>query len=246
MGGSEGQILIVEDDAKIRGILRDYLSSEGFDVSEAADASALRRRFPSSSADLILLDIGLPGTDGLSLAREIRRQSDIAIIMLSGRADVVDRVVGIEMGADDYIVKPFHLREVLARVRAVLRRVRAGEASAVIGPKETVRAEGFAFGGWKLIASRRCLVNPEGDDVDLTSGEYEMLWVLLQNAGRVLSRDQLMDLTRGRGWAAMDRAIDAQIVRLRKKIEPDTRHPVFIKSVRGIGYVFSGKVSSLT
>lgn len=233
-------ILVVDDDPGIRQMLSRYLSEEGFRVSAVESGEAMWAVMRSDPVDLVLLDLVLPRDDGLLLAREIRARHDVGIIMVTGRGDVVDRVVGLEIGADDYIAKPFHLREVLARVKTVLRRLAprparrqgdAAEASALL-----------RFDGWTLEPDRRRLLTPSGQDVRLTGGEFELLAVFLGHAGRVLHRDRLMDLTRGRDWAAYDRTIDAQVARLRKKIEANPKEPALIKSVRGVGYVFAGRV----
>jgi len=190
--------------------------------------------------DVILLDVVMPGQDGLTIAREIRATSDVGIIMLTGRDEVLDRVVGLEVGADDYIAKPFHLREVLARVKSVLRRRKPAQDPAV-GSKATGE-DVIRFDGWLLDTARRRLVSPSGDDVALTSGEFDLLAALAKHPGRVFSREALMEHTRGRGMRAFDRTIDAQIARLRKKIEPNPKNPTIVKSVRAVGYVFARKV----
>jgi two-component system phosphate regulon response regulator OmpR len=189
----------------------------------------------NDSVDVILLDLVMPGEDGLTLAREIRANSDVGIIMLTGRDDVLDRIVGLEVGADDYIAKPFHLREVLARVKSVLRRREPRATSGTA--REVVR-----FEGWRLDLARRQLVSPTGEAVELTTGEFDLLAALAKHPGRVFGREALMDLTRGRSWEAFDRTIDAQVARLRKKIETDPKKPMLIKSVRNVGYVFTGKI----
>jgi two-component system phosphate regulon response regulator OmpR len=232
-------ILVVDDDPKVRQMLSRYFEGEGFQITTAEDGAAMRDRLADTHVDLVLLDLVLPGEDGLQLAREIRSRSDVGIIMLTGRSDLVDTVVGLEVGADDYVAKPFQLREVLARVKSVLRRVRPARS-----PKgdEQRRGDGevIRFDGWKLEVERRQLTSPDGSDVPLTTGEYDLLLALARNPGRVLDRDRLMDITRGREWEAFDRTIDAQIARLRKKVERDPKHPALIKSVRGVGYVFTG------
>ena len=233
-------LLVVDDDARIRNMLARYFEDEGYAVSCAADGSEMRSTMKQRTFDAILLDLSLPGgQDGLDLAREIRAQSDVPIMMLTGRDDVVDRIVGLEIGADDYIAKPFHLREVHARLKSILRRRSAPSAPA----KEVQKEQVLSFEGWTLNLSRRELRDVSGSDVELTTGEFDMLVVLVRHAGRVLTRDQLMDLTRGRQMEAFDRAVDAQIVRLRRKIEADAKHPQLVKSVRGVGYVFTGTVS---
>jgi DNA-binding response OmpR family regulator len=229
-------ILVVDDDARIRQMLLRYFEDEGYHVTAVANGAAARDCLSKSAIDVVLLDLSLAGgEDGLVLAREIRSHSDVPIIMLTGRDDVVDRVVGLEIGADDYIAKPFHLREVLARLRTVLRRRSQGPA---------VNKEGEAilrFEGWQLDIGRRQLTAADGTEVALTTGEFDMLALLAKQPGRVFPREMLMDKTRGRNLDAFDRTIDAQIARLRKKIERDPKRPVLIKSIRGVGYVFTGK-----
>lgn len=241
-----GTLLIVDDDEKTRNMLESYFSAEGFRVLLAASGAEMRSLISGPEIDLVLLDIGLPGEDGLKLAGELRQNSNIGIIMVTGRGDIVDRVVGIELGADDYISKPFHLREVLARVKAVLRRIGAGARSKDAEPPDPGDDVALSFDKWRFYPDRRYLVDARGEEVALTTGEYDMLTALVRNAGRVLTRDQLMDLTRGRRWDAFDRTIDAQICRLRRKLEPDPRHPTLIKSVRGVGYVFTARVRQIS
>jgi two-component system, OmpR family, response regulator len=230
------RILIVDDDPLMRQMLIRYFEQEGYRISGAANAAEMRAQLIAKSHDVILLDIVMPGEDGLTLAREIRTRSDVGIIMLTGRDELLDRVVGLEVGADDYVVKPFQLRELLARVRSVLRRRKS--ASEIQDPaNETIR-----FDGWVLDTGRRHLISPEGEDVTLTTGEFDILVTLARRPGRVFNRETLMDLTRRRNYEAYDRTIDAQIARLRRKIEADSRNPAFVKSVRGVGYVFAGKI----
>jgi DNA-binding response OmpR family regulator len=234
-------ILVVDDDARIRQMLARYFEEEGYRVSLAGDGFEMRECLDKETIDIILLDLVLPGEDGLALARGIRARSDVPLIMLTGRNDVVDRVVGLEVGADDYIAKPFHLREVLARIRGVLRRRQPQQSQSV---RETPSAEVYCFEGLRLDIDRRQLVAADdGREVPLTTGEFDMLCVLVKHAGRVLQRELLMDLTRGRNFEAFDRTIDAQIARLRRKIERDATRPALIKSVRGVGYVFSARVT---
>ena len=228
-------ILVVDDDQRIRQMLIRYFEQEGYRISAAADGAAMRAQL-NDSVDVILLDVVMPGEDGLTLAREIRTNSDVGIIMLTGRDDVLDRVVGLEVGADDYIAKPFHLREVLARIKSVLRR-REPRAAASSRTNEVVR-----FEGWRLDLGSRELVAPGGEAVDLTTGEFDLLAALAKHPGHVFGREALMDLTRGRSWEAFDRTIDAQVARLRKKIETNPKKPALIKSVRNVGYVFTGKI----
>ena len=233
-------ILIVDDDSRIRQMLTRYFEQEGYRVSLAADGAAMWIQLSAKPVDIILLDVVMPGDDGVTLAREIRARSNIGIIMLTGRGEVLDRVVGLEVGADDYIAKPFHLREVLARVKSVLRRQKL--VSEIPSTYQEPANQTVRFDGWLLDTARRQLVSAKGEDVLLTTGEFDLLVALLKHPGRVLGREALMDLTRGRSWEVFDRTIDAQIARLRKKIEADPKKPALVKSVRGVGYVFTGKV----
>lgn len=238
-------VLIVDDEPRIRTMLRRYLVEEGFKVSDAADGAGMRAALAREAIDLVLLDLMMPGEDGLSLARHIRQRSEIPIIMLSGKGDLVDRVVGLETGADDYITKPFELREVLARIRTVLRRAATRDASAASEPSLAANvnaSEVLVFEGWRLDLVRRELRWQTGESVPLTAGEFELLRAFTTNPNRVLNRDQLIDLVKGREWAAYDRGVDTQVMRLRKKIEPDPSNPRLIKTVRGAGYVFAAAV----
>jgi two-component system, OmpR family, response regulator len=232
-------VLVVDDEPRIRAMLRRYLVDEGFRVSDAADGAAMRAALERETIHIVLLDLVMPGEDGLSLARHIRQRSDIPIIMLTGKGDLIDRVVGLEAGADDYITKPFELREVLARIRTVMRRT---HPPATPVPAEDAAAEALVFDGWRLDLLRRELRRPGGDRVPLTAGEFALLRVFAGHSNRVLSRDRLLDLVKGPEWSAYDRAIDTQVGRLRKKIEPDPGNPVLIKTVRGGGYVFTASV----
>lgn len=238
-------ILIVDDDAKIRQMLTRYLTDEGFQVSSAANGAEMRELLARAKIELVVLDLVLPGEDGFQLAREIRAQpgsGTIGIIMLTGRSDMVDTVVGLELGADDYIAKPFHLREVLARIKSVLRRLRPVVPPEPSSEAHTVEGEVVRFDGWQLDLGRRELRAPDGSEIALSTGEFDLLATFAKHPGRVLNRDQLMDLTRGRQWEAIDRSIDAQVARLRRKIEPDPKHPTLVKSVRGVGYVFAARI----
>jgi len=234
------RMLVVDDDPRIRQMLVRYFEDESFRVTAVADGAGMRAAMQREMPDIVLLDLVLPGgEDGISLARDLRARSDVPIIMLTGRDDVVDRVVGLEVGADDYVAKPFHLRELLARVRTILRR-RAAPAPAATPPATGEGGDAvLAFEGWRLDLARRSLTDPDGRPVELTTGEFDMLVVLVRHPGRVFTRDALMDMTRGRTWDGTDRTIDAQILRLRRKIEPDRTRPRLIKSVRGVGYVFA-------
>lgn len=233
-----GHILVVDDQQEICDLVREYLTDEGFRVSTANDGAGLREEMARSQVDLVILDLMLPGEDGLQLARELRSESDVGIIMLTGRGETVDRIIGLEMGADDYLPKPFHLRELLARVRSVLRRGggnRVGDEPA--GHRVRVR-----FAGWAFDLASRALISPAGEEVRLTTGEFELLAAFVDHAGQVLSRDRLLDLARHREAGPFDRTIDVQVGRLRRKLEEDPRTPSLIKTVRGGGYIFTPAV----
>lgn len=236
-------VLIVDDDPKIRALLRNVLEDDGFCVHEAETAEDARRILSDGHIDLITLDIHLGQDNGVELAREIRRGSQVPIIMLTGKDDVIDRVVGLEVGADDYITKPFHVREVIARIRTVLRRV--GGAGAVQGTAnaDVVHTDSpslqFGFDGMIAIPDRLELIDRNETHCALTSGDFKLLSVFLEHPKRVLSRDQLMDFTGGVEWNPLDRTIDNQVARLRKKIERDPSNPMLIKTVRGVGYTLA-------
>jgi len=231
------RVLIVEDDPDIRETTAEYLSGHGFDVEVADDGKAMRAALARRVPDVVLLDLRLPGEDGLSLARHLRQNHDVAIVMVTGAGDVVDRVVGLEVGADDYIAKPFDPRELLARVKSVLRRVRpqAGSANAGEGASagKTVRV-----GACVLDLSAHRLLDGSGEEIPITSMEFDLLRVFTEHPNQVLSRDQLLTLTRNREWEPFDRSIDIRIARLRRKVEADPERPRIIKTVRGAGYVY--------
>ena len=238
------QILIVDDEPRVRRMLKTYLDGEGFSVREAEDGAAMRRELATARPDIVLLDLVIPGEDGLSLLRELRRVSDMPVIMITGHGDPIDRVAGLEAGADDYITKPFHLREVLARVRTVLRRSQERASDAPGTPAAAVPATtAVAFAGWRLDLDARELLDATGSMVPLTTGEFQLLAAFVRHPNRPLNRDQLMDLVRDRDWTPFDRSIDTQVGRLRKKIESDPKKPSLIKTVRGVGYVFTAKVT---
>jgi two-component system OmpR family response regulator len=239
IGGMSGapHILIVDDHREIRELVTRALAKEGFRVSSAADGRAMHKVLADGRIDLILLDLMLPGEDGLSLCRSLRAKSDIPIIMLTAKGDEIDRVVGLEMGADDYMPKPFGSRELIARIRAVLRRGRQTEAAA----KPVAR---YRFDRWRLDTAARELVGENGVTVPLSTGEYDLLLAFVERPQRVLSREQLLDLARGRAAANFDRAIDTQVSRLRKKIEHDPADPKIIKTVWGGGYTFAAAVAA--
>jgi DNA-binding response OmpR family regulator len=234
-----GHILVVDDQQEICDLVREYLTDEGFHVTTANDGAGLREAMGRDSIDLVILDLVLRGEDGLQLARELRSQSDIGIIMLTGRGETVDRIIGLEMGADDYLSKPFHLRELLARVRSVLRR--GGGRGGAERPAGRSR---IRFTGWSLDLASRELVSPSGEDVRLTTGEFELLAAFVNHANQVLSRDRLLDLSRHREAGPFDRTIDVQVGRLRRKLEDDPKNPTLIKTVRGGGYIFTPPVDS--
>ncbi|TDR41581.1 two-component system phosphate regulon response regulator OmpR [Tahibacter aquaticus] len=228
-------ILCVDDEEEIRVLLSRYLGQHGMRISLAASGSEMRRFVAEGGVDLVLLDLGLPGDDGLSLMRHLREQWNGAVIIVSGRSDAVDRIVGLELGADDYVTKPFDLRELLARVRSVLRRLEAGRAAApaIDQPRRVA-----VFAGLRFDLAARTLHDRAGTCIDLTSGEFELLRAFVQQPNQVLSRDTLMNCIHGREAGPYDRAIDMQIGRLRRKIEADPERPALIKSVRGAGYMF--------
>ena len=232
-------ILIVDDHREIRELVARVLSKEGFRVSAAADGRAMHKALADGRIDLILLDLMLPGEDGLTLCRSLRAQSDIPIIMLTAKGDEVDRVIGLEMGADDYLPKPFGSRELIARIKAVLRRGGHERAEAALAAKPKF----YRFDRWTLDAGARALLRDDGVAISLSTGEYDLLLALVERPQRVLSRDQLLDLARGRSAGAFDRSIDTQISRLRKKIEADPSEPTIIKTVWGGGYTLTPPVS---
>ena len=231
-------LLIVDDDREIRTLLSQYLDSQGFRTTAVADGREMRRVMARSHAELIVLDLMLPGEDGLSICRELRAHSEVPVIMLTARGEDVDRIVGLELGADDYLAKPFNPRELLVRIRAVLRR--AAHAPRDPNP-QTVHA--FSFGGWRLDTTRRTLAGNEGE-VQLSGGEYRLLAVLLSAGNRVLSRTRLVELLRGREADPFDRSIDVRVSRLRQILGDDARAPRIIKTVYGQGYVIGVPVQS--
>ena len=226
-------LLVVDDDEEIAVLASRYFGNHGFRVSTAADGAAMRRVLAEESIDLVLLDLGLPGEDGFDLTRYLRTSWRGPVIIVTGRGESVDRVVGLELGADDYVTKPFDLRELLARVRSVLRR--SGDRQHASPPEQAA----IRFAGFRLDPAARRLTDAEGRVVELTTGEYELLRILLERANRVLSRDDLVSLLHGRAAGPYDRAIDVQVGRLRRKIEADPASPEIIKSVRGVGYMLS-------
>jgi two-component system OmpR family response regulator len=231
-------ILFVEDDADIRSLVADFLTQNGYRMSVAREGRELDRTLEVSRIDLLILDLMLPKEDGLSLCRRIRATSDIPIIMLTARDSEIDRVVGLEMGADDYLTKPFSTHELLARIRALLRRANLARA-----PREH-RPASLSFSGWKLDLGARRLQSADGAAVPLTGGEFELLVAFCEHPRRTLTREQLLDLTRGRAAALFDRSIDIQVSRLRRKIEENPKDPVLIQTVRSGGYIFAAEVEA--
>lgn len=230
-------ILIVDDDRDIRDLLSEYLQKQGYRTSIAADGRAMRSMISRIVPDLIILDLMLPGEDGLILCREIRAQSDIPILMLTARSDEVDRIVGLEMGADDYLAKPFSPRELVARIKSILRRSRALPIN--LKPDQ---AKLFHFAGWTLDISTRNLLSPDGVSISLSGTDFKLLRIFLDHPNRVLSRDQLIDLTQSREAGPFDRSIDLQVSRLRRRLNDSPKDPTIIKTARGEGYVLAAEV----
>jgi len=228
---SSPHILVVDDHREIRDLLGRYLQDHGFRVSLADGGEAMRRLVRQRRIDLVVLDIMMPGEDGLSLCRFLREHTQLPVILLTAMSEETDRIVGLEMGADDYLTKPFNPRELLARVRAVLRR-----AQALPAQRKPLSGRCLRFEGWELDVDRHLLHDPEGVEVSLSTSEYNLLLAFLEHGGHVLTRDQLLDLTQGRDAQVFDRSIDNQVSRLRRKIEADARNPRFIKTVWGGGY----------
>lgn len=237
-------ILIVDDEPEVRQLLRTGLEAEGFVVIEAENGAQAEAQLASHAVTLLTLDLKLGGEDGLKVARDLRAKRNTPIVMITGKSDPIDRVVGLELGADDYIAKPFLMREVIARVRAVLRRYQASEPEPAPEPSSATGPR-YTFEGWAMDTQRREVVGPDHTPCELTTAEYNLLHVLVQRPGRVLSRDELMDLLKGHDWTPMDRSIDGLVARLRKKIEPGNERPQLVKTVRGVGYVFAGTVKRI-
>ena len=235
-------LAVLDDEVDITQLLANYLQSQGFRVSQLHSGPALMELMATDPPALVLLDLGLPGEDGFTIARQLREHWRCGLVIVTGRGDSIDKVVGLEVGADDYVTKPFDLRELLARIKAVLRRMAPAEPQAPNGaaaPRSKLR-----FAGWELDTAARRLTSPQGQDVALTSGEFDLLCAFAQHPGRVLSRDFLLENTRGREAAPFDRTIDVQVGRLRKKLEADADDPQIIKSVRGAGYILVPPVTA--
>ena len=232
-------IVIVDDDELLRNRLRAYLTSEGFRVTTAESAARFRDLMGRERIDLALVDLTMPGENGLSLTRFLRERSDIAVVILTGKGDPIDRAIGLEVGADDYVAKPFHPRELLARVRSVLRRtkLRSGRGAAPGTP--SVR-----FAGWRFDLAKRTLISPRGKAVHLTAAEFQLLQAFVASPNQVIGRDRLLQLVAGRQWEPYDRTVDQHISRLRRKLEKNPNRPELIKSVRGRGYLFAVAVET--
>ena len=233
---SLSRIAVVEDDPEISRMVTSYMTEHGFEVMAARSGRDLDRVMSGSKIDCVILDVGLPGEDGLSICRRLRGKSSVPIIMVTGRGSETDRIVGLELGADDYLPKPFNPRELVARVRAVMRRSAGIQVPAAQLPGTLM------FEGWRLDMARRQLFAPDGTPRSLTSGEFNILSIFCQNSRKVLSRDDLLELLHGRAAAVFDRSIDVQISRLRRKIETNMKDPSFIKTVRYGGYFFTPQV----
>jgi DNA-binding response OmpR family regulator len=231
---SSGCVLVVDDDPSIREMLSDYLSSQGFKVVLAEDGTAMRAAIEAAAPDLVLLDLKLPHEDGLSLARYLREHYDVGIIMVTGAGGLVDRIVGLEVGADDYVAKPFEPRELLARIKSVLRRMQARPA--LPGDRESTRS--VSIGHCRLDLASHQLFDRDGAEIPITTMEFDLLKVFAENPGKALSRDRILTLTKNREWDPYDRSIDIRVARLRRKVEADPDNPRVIRTVRGVGYMF--------
>ena len=231
-------ILIVDDDTEIRQLLCDYLERNGMRAQAVANGHGMQAALANGKFDLVVLDLMLPGEDGLTLCRDLRARSNLPVIMLTARGEQTDRIVGLEMGADDYMQKPFDPRELLARIKAVLRR------SQMLPPSTGVDATRLHFAGWTLDVTSRQLISPDDVVVALSSGEYRLLNAFLEHPNRVLSRDQLLDLTSGRAATPFDRSIDVQVGRLRRRLSDTGQEPALIKTVRGEGYILAATVKA--
>jgi two-component system OmpR family response regulator len=236
-------IAVVDDEADITLLLANYLQNHGYRVTQHHSAKALMASMSVDTPSLILLDLGLPGEDGFSIARQLREHWHCGLVIVTGRGDAVDKVVGLEVGADDYITKPFDLRELLARVKAVLRRIAPSERASTPVATATIR-DRFTFASWQLDTASRRLIDAQGREAALTGGEFDLLCAFVRHPGRVLSRDFLLEQTRGRDGGPFDRTIDVQVGRLRKKLETNPDDPQIIKSVRGAGYILVSAVTS--
>ena len=234
---TQDHVLVVDDDAEIRNLLREYLQKNGFRVTLAAEGKAMWSTLEHATPHIVILDLMLPGDDGLTLCRDLRARSSLPVIMLTARGEETDRIVGLEMGADDYLAKPFSPRELLARVKSVLRRTRT--LPQMLQPDGARRIH---FGGWTLDTAARHLVDAEGAVVELSGTEYKLLRTFLSHPNRTLNRDLLIDIMRSRDASPFDRSIDVQVSRLRHRLRDDAKEPMLIKTVRGEGYVLAARV----
>lgn len=239
MSETQEHLLVVDDDREIRRLLDEYLTQSGYRVTGVGDGRSMRRALDEHRIDLVVLDLMLPGEDGLSLCRSLRAQSNIPVLMLTARGSVIDRIVGLEMGADDYLAKPFNPRELLARVKSILRRAKSL-------PHQQVAADvsSYRFGQWSLDVATRNITAADGLVVPLSGAEFRLLSIFLEHPQVVLSRDQLLELVSGRETIPFDRSIDVLIGRLRKRLNDDGKEPTLIKTVRGAGYVLATRVES--
>lgn len=233
-------ILVVEDDAFVQKALRLYLEGEGYRISTCDNGADMHALMAKDPADLAIMDLKLPTDDGFELTRQLRDKYSVGIIILSSKDDSIDRVVGLEIGADDYVTKPWDERELLARIRSVMRRVSDRQHASSNSDSGEQRI--ITFNGWILNLDSRELKDPDGAKVELTSGEFSLLNEFIEKAGRVLSRDHLLSAIYSRDWEPFDRSIDVLVTRLRRKIEQDSRHPEIIKTVRGTGYMFAAAI----
>ncbi|VVP19492.1 response regulator [Pseudomonas fluorescens] len=235
------RVLIVDDDPLIRELLHAYLSQDGYEVHCAATAELAETFLASQTVDLVMLDIRLPGKDGLTLTRELRVRSEVGIILITGRNDEIDRIVGLECGADDYVIKPLNPRELVSRAKNLIRRVRHAQTPQ---PTPAIAKAVKQFATWALDTDRRRLIDQTGGETLLTHGEYQLLSVFLRNSGHTLSRDQLMDQIRNREWVPNDRSIDVLVGRLRRKLHDDPAEPQLIITIHGAGYLFTASVAA--
>jgi len=245
-------LAVLDDEVEITTLLANYLQAQGYRVSQEHTGAALLELMASDTPALVLLDLGLPGEDGFSIARKLREHWHCGLVIVTGRGDAVDKVVGLEVGADDYVTKPFDMRELLARIKAVMRRTAAPSGAAAASPSTAGTASAGAtrknvlrFRGWELDPAARRLVDPAGREVTLSTGEFDLLHAFVTHGGRVLSRDFLLEHTRGREAGPFDRTIDVQVGRLRRKLDDDGEDPKLIKSVRGAGYILVAPVTAL-
>ena len=241
MSGVPPQVLVVDDDPAMRALLTEYLGQYGFRVNGVPDGQSMRRALKDTVVDVIVLDLKLPSEDGMSIARELRAKSDIPIVMITGRQAAADRIIGLELGADDYLTKPFDPRELLARIRAVLRRAHAFRETG----DERHAQRAYRFAGWELDLRTHRLSSPTGDRIDLTHAEFHLLAALLAAPQRILTRTQLLEASHPYNDEVFDRSIDVLILRLRRKIETDPARPALIKTERGAGYYFNAKVEAV-